>query len=162
MPKKLFITISPRDRTGAYATLKFKNPLRCVFIDDKQVIEHAFKQYKIKEYNFYPELANGRLHYHGRVTVTPSQEVSLYKAIKPKLQRIGFVDIQPVKHEVENLIYCMKEMGKTPEYLDLDFENVVIGRKGFKSLYSGVARRVTTPNNENLEGLSVLDYFKGI
>lgn len=165
MPKKLFITISPPNRTLRYSLLKFKNPLHCVFLDDSAVINNAFSRYRIKQYVFYPELdKKGRLHYHGRATLSPSQYVSFYKSIKPKLERsIGFVDISPVEHELENLLYCMKEWGKTKEILDVSqpigplfLLHTVGGRKGFK------CRDGHCDKSLDLSSLTIVDYLEGL
>lgn len=168
MPKKLFITISPPNRTHHYAVLKFKNPLYCVFLDDSLVINNAFTKYRIKQYVFYPELdPKGRLHYHGRATLSPKQYVSFFKAIKPTLERnIGFVDVSEVKNDLENLVYCMKEWGKTQDVLDVSHPiaplfhlHTVGGRKGFKSRRDlDVALATSTKSVvEYLEGLSPSD-----
>jgi len=121
MPEKLFITISPQARTIKYSNLKFVNPNYCVYIDDLSIITNAFKKNKIKTYVIYPEFdEKGRLHYHGRITVSPTQKVSLYRSVKPILERnIGFTDIVPVKHDLENLIYCMKTFAYTQAMLDI-------------------------------------------
>lgn len=169
MPKKLFITVSPRDRTFNYSKLKYINPQRCVFLDDRLVFEKLFKKYSIKRYVIYPELdPKGRLHYHGRIIVSPSQECSFYKSIKPRLERnIGFVDVSTVVNELENLIYCMKDWGKTQSIIEESrpitprfLLHTVGGRKGFKSPVSGL----DTPRSgvshsilEYLEGLSLKD-----
>lgn len=164
MPKKLFITISPPNRQQYYARLKFKNPLRCVFLDDKLAITSVLSKWRIKRYVFYPELDDkGRLHYHGRMDLTPSQEVTFYKSIKPHFERIGFVDNSPIKHDVENLIYCMKSWGKTREILELDHPitpqfilHTVGGRKGFKSRDRDLDAGLPASS------ISIVEYLEGL
>lgn len=117
-----FITITPPERTYAYSKLKFKNPQYCVYLDDKLIIENAFKSSKIKRYILFPEISDtGRLHYHGKIILSDSQRVSLFKSVKPKLEgRIGFVDVQPVKDDLECLNYCRKNWYTTKTILDID------------------------------------------
>jgi hypothetical protein len=132
MPKNLFITITPPDRTLYYAKAGLKNPNLCVFIDDRNIIKMAFKTAKIRTYILYPEFdKKGRLHYHGRATLTPCQEVSFYKSVKPKIERnIGFVlaentDDQwckikknKVSSAVKTLMYSRCEFYKSSRFLD--------------------------------------------
>jgi len=118
MNTSLAITISPKHRT--HGTL-YVNPQRHLYLDDRMIIAFYLKKSNITRYIIFPEFdEKGRLHYHGRITVTPSQKVSLYRSIKPILERnIGFTDIVPVKHDLENLIYCMKTFAHTQAMLDI-------------------------------------------
>lgn len=152
LTKKLFITISPPDRSYKYAQLGLSNPNQAIFYDDNDYIKHIFKRYRIKKYIMYPEFdEKGRLHYHGRATLTPSQEVSFYKSIKPYLQRnIGFVDVSVVKHDLENLLYCMCEWGKTSKILDIKTPTC--------PLYAVPVRELARYDKPHIANL--LDYFK--
>lgn len=157
-----FITISPQDRTLQYSKLKFANPTYCVFLDDELAIKHIFKKNRITRYIIFPELDDkGRLHYHGKITsLTESQRVSLYKSVRPTLQRIGFVDLQPVKNELECLYYCKKQFAFTSQVLERyqpispQIQNITVGgRRGFKSQRDLVDSKNPITNYWDLEGL---------
>lgn len=149
MPEKLFITLSPPSRTMQYARNKFKNPNKCVYIDDISIIKNTFRRNKIKQYICCPEFDNkGRLHYHIRATVTPSQKVSIYKSVRPTLERLGYVDVQPVKHDVENLIYCLKSFKETSQILEID--------RPVYGILSETSKKIIKEDNSNKD---ILDYF---
>lgn len=118
-------TLSPPDRTHKYIHMHVINPLKHVYKDDMLIINHLFKKIKLKEYIIYPELdPQGRLHYHGTLTMTKTQLTRFYKYAKPHLQRIGYVDCSPAKRILEWNIYISKEWPFTKEVLDLSFKDI--------------------------------------
>lgn len=119
--KAYSFTLTPPDRAHKYSQMKYKNPLKMVYLDDRLIFQHVFKRIKLHNWIIYPELdRKGRLHYHGTLNMNHTQLTRFYKCGKPLLQRLGYVDCSPTVNHLDWLIYCRKDWYITKEILDLD------------------------------------------
>jgi len=119
--KAYSFTLTPPDRAHQYSQMKYKNPLKMVYLDDRLIFQHVFKRIKLHNWIIYPELdRKGRLHYHGTLNMNHTQLTRFYKCGKPLLQRIGYVDCSPTANPLDWLLYCRKEWHLTKEVLELE------------------------------------------
>lgn len=120
MPK-LAITISPPPR---YKYIDKANPNRMLYDDDQSQIKSILSYNKIYTYIIFPEFDNGRLHYHGIITVNNTQYIRFHKHAIHKLRGIGFVDISILlefKNCLRQSVYMMKEWGFTKAVLEISY-----------------------------------------
>lgn len=107
---KFALTISPRDRTDVVS--KFKDPNRLIYNMDADYIRKVFKIANLKDYIIYPEFAEGRLHYHGILTLSYHDHVTWYRSTLKRLTRIGFVDLKvliSMRDTIRWSLYMRKE-----------------------------------------------------
>lgn len=115
------ITISPPDRSTDY--LGHKEPFSWIFLQDLIQIRSILKYNKIGQYIIFPEFANFRLHYHGIITMNPTQFTRFNKHAIHKFRCIGFCHFKKLltfKDKLKWIYYCRKEWHITQPILDID------------------------------------------
>jgi len=120
MNTTFLVTISPAP--NRYNKL-LKNPLSHLYTEDMLYLKQCLGKHISRCY-MYPELdSKGRLHYHGIMSMGDHGKVSFYKSVKPRLERLGFVQaIVPKDHydKLRWIHYCRKEWHITQRILDIE------------------------------------------
>lgn len=150
MNTTFLVTISPAP--NRYNNI-LKNPLHHLYADDISYIKAVLGKHITKCY-FIPELdPKGRLHYHGIMDCNAHGIVSFYKMIKPKLERLGFVQANKAKDFMDRLrwiCYMRKEWWMTQQILDIT--SPLLGR----SLTEGKTKTKRSKGKSPLDdGLSI-------
>lgn len=153
MSKKIALTITPPYRS---INKLYRNPNRMLFDEDADQIHCIMKYNKIKGYIIYPEFSEkGRLHYHGILTLNPTEYIRFHKHAIHKLKLIGFVDITIIKEFINNLryvVYMSKEWGVTREILEIN--QPIMYRK-----LLGGRHQVAHALDDGIETKTIEDYF---
>lgn len=121
------VTISPPP--NRYNKM-LKNPLSFLYSEDSLYITNVLKKGVRRGY-FIPEFdPKGRLHYHGIMTVNMHEKVTLFKSLKPKLERLGFCQFVYAKDLMDKLRwiqYMRKEWLITSLILGIDTPMLLAG-----------------------------------
>lgn len=120
------VTISPPYR-NEWEKLHVKNPNALMYQSDKVRLRHWCKVAGIKRYVFYPEFSDkGRLHYHGMMRFTPSQQHTFFTSLQFKFKMLGLLQYKPLAtfgDLIKWSIYMRKDWGFTSvdlnEYLPI-------------------------------------------
>lgn len=135
MNTHLALTISPPNRMKG---TKLRNYNRFLFEEDILHIRAVFKYNKIRNFIIFPELDDrGRLHYHGIVSLNPSQYVRYRKHAEFKLRLLGFVDAKPLKGFLDHLrwlFYCRKQFHIIQEILEITEPVMSLPTKRIKNM----------------------------
>lgn len=155
MNTTFLVTISPApNRYNKF----LKNPLHHLYAEDMLYIKQSLGKHISKCY-FIPELdPKGRLHYHGIMDCDAHGVVSFYKSVKPRFERLGFVQAPTAKDFWDRLrwIFYMRKCWWLTQQI-LEVESFFLG-KSLQGVHTKKKRSKSKVSS--LDESVSLDYWK--